>query len=930
MRAATRRLITSLLFGLAIASLSACFETGESTPETDADIDSDVDSDSDADTDSDSDSDTDTTPSLFAGGCPGADEVRAEIIDDPRIQMDGPDAIGGVGDALLINENAAFIISGIDRLKTYWHYGGIPVDAVAIEGCQQAGPEQFEEMVLLMGMLNPDDFYHSVLRGFRGERIEVINDGADGKAAVVRVHGVDDRFWLVDQTLTKEAYLSGSPRPWSEPLGIELWIDYVLEPGSRVLRVELNLKNALDTTQKLLTGTALWFGDTTRQSYFASSEFSFGGFGLETGVPWLAADSRSNDGAWAVSIVEANSGTLNIAGVAGFLDVDQALLPPVLAPAGEDGDTRTETFLLIVGPTDANSALKHIQPLNQRAVPGKRYRLLTIEGTVTDSAGAPLANADIGVELRNSKDVFRRIDGMRSDAEGRFSGEIPDFVEADLDYRLVPWLEGWPTPAPIEFNIPGQTSFAITFDSPGTLGFDIRDGNGTGLPARIFLWQNDARVFRIYSVSGTGEQVLPAGEYEVSVTRGYEYTTYQGAVTIAAGQRTELQAVLEHVVDTTGFLSYDGHLHGGPSADSPILIPDRIVTCAAEGLEVAVETDHEVIVDWAWGVAATGLQDWIGTVVGQEVTCILPEHINMYPVEVDNTHDDRGGFVRWYGLDIAEVYDAIRERGAEIIALNHPRGGSGYLSLIEWDRIAGAPGVADITGLGFPADAAMWSWNFDALEYMNGHTAVFADGGKGLFDDWMSFLNHGHRIVALGVTDTHYLDTPGSPRTYFASSTDAPAAFDERDLVDSVLAGRLVVSEGAFARVKLNGTAGLGDTVTDTDGSVDLQVHVEAIPEIDVTHFKVFLNCDEVANMAADDPAAVVKYDGTIAIPVTQDAHLVVLGFGAERFPRGLGQFTPTLVPRFTTNAIYIDADGDGEWTHPGGKTCDYDLDPPE
>jgi hypothetical protein len=30
-----------------------------------------------------------------------------------------------------------------------------------------------------------------------------------------------------------------------------------------------------------------------------------------------------------------------------------------------------------------------------------------------------------------------------------------------------------------------------------------------------------------------------------------------------------------------------------------------------------------------------------------------------------------------------------------------------------------------------------------------------------------------------------------------------------------------------------------------------------------------------------------------------------------------------------TTNAIYVDADADGEWTPPGGKTCTYSLDPP-
>ena len=31
-----------------------------------------------------------------------------------------------------------------------------------------------------------------------------------------------------------------------------------------------------------------------------------------------------------------------------------------------------------------------------------------------------------------------------------------------------------------------------------------------------------------------------------------------------------------------------------------------------------------------------------------------------------------------------------------------------------------------------------------------------------------------------------------------------------------------------------------------------------------------------------------------------------------------------TDVPRVLTNPIYVDADGDGSWTAPGGKLCDY------
>jgi hypothetical protein len=34
-------------------------------------------------------------------------------------------------------------------------------------------------------------------------------------------------------------------------------------------------------------------------------------------------------------------------------------------------------------------------------------------------------------------------------------------------------------------------------------------------------------------------------------------------------------------------------------------------------------------------------------------------------------------------------------------------------------------------------------------------------------------------------------------------------------------------------------------------------------------------------------------------------------------------------VPRFITNAIFVDADGNGIYDPPGGKDCTYDLAPP-
>jgi hypothetical protein len=139
-----------------------------------------------------------------------------------------------------------------------------------------------------------------------------------------------------------------------------------------------------------------------------------------------------------------------------------------------------------------------------------------------------------------------------------------------------------------------------------------------------------------------------------------------------------------------------------------------------------------------------------------------------------------------------------------------------------------------------------------------------------------------------------------------------------------VLAGKLLISTAAFARVKVDEKGSMGDTVTDTDGSIDLKVHIEAIPEIDVTLFMVFVNCDEAMTVDATAPDALVKYDGTLQVPVTVDSHVEVLGFGGKDMPLGFTNYNAMDVPRFVTNPVFIDADGDGRYTAPGAKTCTY------
>ena len=868
-------------------------------------------------------------PPLFLEGCPVAGRALARRIADPGVHMDGTDAIGRAGDFLLATGKAAFIVEDAGRHNAYYLYGGILVDAVALDGCAQAGPERFQELGIMMGMLNLADFPQSTLRAFRADHVDVINDGSDGKAAVVRATGTDDLFWLVEDELLSRVFNDGGLKPRSGPLGLDITIDYVLDPGASVVRVDVTYKNRDLAGKSMLAGATALFGGAARQAYYSDNVVSIGGLEIDSSVPWLSASA--GDGAWAFAMGATNWGTTNISGMVALIDLSQAVSDPILlAAAGLPDDARTVHYFLAVGPTDANSAIRALQPFNPEPIPGMPYTLRPLEGHVHDAAsGDPIVGALVDLEAKNTNGTWRVLDGFRTAADGAFAGEIPDFGAQTPPYRLAVHAAGHPDPTPTDVAPAATGPFALTVDPAGTVRWDIRDGTGAAMPAKILLTQDGAFRDHIFVGPGPGQRLEPPGVYDVSVTRGFEYAPWYGQITVTAGQSTDLPVTLQHDVDTTGWMSVDTHCHAYLSPDNTISVPDRIATVAAEGLDIVVSTDHEAIDDWTWGIVADGLQAFVGTIVGQEVTATLPEHCTMAGVKPEPDVDARGGIPQWYGLDLDQLFQAMRHRGAAVVGINHPQG---YLADIRYNGVTGLADLDDPTRLDWAPGARLWSWNFDIFELMNGTRRIFRNPGETgniLFDDWMSFFNLGHRIWAVGSSDAHDYEIPGTPRTYFASSTDEPGAFVMDDFVTAMHQGHMVASAGAFARVVVDGHAGPGDTVTDTDGTVDVSVHIEAIPQIDVAWFKVFVNCDLAATVAATAPDAVVKYDGGVPVTITKDSHIVVVGFGAGPMPDGFAAIAATGAPRFVANPVFVDFDGNGKFDAPGGKTCTYDLDPP-
>ena len=849
------------------------------------------------------------------------------VLEDPAQRMEGTDVLGGPGDVLLMNEQAAFVVQGAGPSKTWFYYGGNLIDAVAVDGCAQAGPEQFGELSFQAGILDVLDFPQSTLRAFRATRVEVLSDGALGGAARVRIHGVDDTFWLIEHELIRQAAHGGQGKPLSQSLNLELALDYTLEPGSSVLRIDFVATNLGEETLEIGLGAVAFPSDLTPRLAYGDGALTVGGIRLPIGVPWISWSS--GDAAYAFGAQDANLGTTSISGANIIVDSRQLGLPLTLAPGGLTSDLRS--YFVAVGAGSYNSAARHLDAVLPTPIPNRPRTPTPIAGRVTDlSTGETVPGADVFFQMLDNDGGWVAYDATRTDDAGTFEAEIAQFEGARGHIRVFARTGGRDDGEPVEIDLPIGEPLGLTLRGRGAVSIAATE-DGLGSPVKVVFVRDDGARFPRYAPPDGAVRELPPGVYEWTATRGYEYAVQTGFVTVEESGEASVQLVMTRVVDTTGWVAIDTHVHSGPSEDSDVPPEVRALAAAAEGVEMFVASDHEIVSDLQPAVDRAGVSDFIDPVIGEELTATNPEHLTTYAMEVRDL--PRGGPVRWYGLDIEEVYALALEDGSAGVGLNHPRGGTAWMTLVDWDRITGEPADRDPTLLGMPEGAAMWSWNFDFVEYMNGTRDPFLDPARpvetGKFEDWQAFLNHGHRITAVGSSDNHGLEHTGDSRTYIAAPSDAPGELDDLDLAAGLNEGRAVASTGAFARAAVGGL-GPGETVVANAGEVTLNVHIEALPEIDVTWFLVTYNCDEVARIAATDPDGVVKFDGTIQVPAAIDGHLAVLGFGERRLPEGLASFNPHRVPRFTTNAIYVDADADGTWTPPGGKECTYRIEPPD
>ena len=808
-----------------------------------------------------------------------AKKVRAGVVTKKSQLLSGIKVEGKVGDFKMYNAKVAFIIQK-GRVADGWNpYGGEVVDAMRLGQPGTEGHSLLGETVMGLGV-------HIC----KPTSVGVINDGSDGKAAVVRVIGQPN---LVP-------YLAGMlGKNFGGELPLNMVIDYVLEPDAESLEIRHRFINKTYIKRELpFLIVALSAGDGPE---FFSEGYGFntknyakkdyvGMVGEHIGYALVSLDNKltplvPHSGVWVLS-----SDILSL-------------------PAG--GEVK-KIYHVVVTEGSPEAVRRVVRKLKKATEPAK------LSGTVTDPAKKLVARARVHVQKDDSSKTY--VTMARTDAKGAY-----DVSLEPGDYLLSVVADGREPATAVKATMAKSASTKdLTVGGTGTIQFTVKDDKGAALPSKIvFLPDTKLKsspsnfgershphgsALVVYSTTGKGESSLPPGSYNVHISRGYEYEISTTKVTLAAGDKKSVTASLKRSVDTTGYMSGDFHLHSMYSPDSSDLYEFKVATLAAAGLELPVCTDHEYIADYGPYIAKLGMQKWIYGIVGEELTTLTYGHFNLFPIKQDPTQSNMGALL-WHGKTPGQLFTDIRKTWpAAVNQVNHPRSASigGYFTYVGYNALTGK---ADK----IPTE---WSKNFDAFEVFNSKSWK---GVTGEVADWFSFLDRGFLVTGTGNSDSHkaYYSQVGWPRNYVKLSTDEPNKLNLTEFSKAVKGQQVLISGGPFINASVGGKS-YGEVADATSKKVKVKIKVQAPTWMKADTLLVYTAGGVLAHTVkldsttAEPKNSVVRYDNSLELTPTKDSYVIVVVTGG-------GSLAPVSngSPFAVTNPIYLDVDGNKAYDSP-------------
>jgi hypothetical protein len=476
---------------------------------------------------------------------------------------------------------------------------------------------------------------------------------------------------------------------------------------------------------------------------------------------------------------------------------------------------------------------------------------------------------------------------------------------------------------PLDFAA-AQTPLKASPSAAGTLLLDYRDGANVNLPVHVLfkgMGVPDPRPVALegraapagrslYLFDGKTRVSLAPGKYRVTASHGISWSLSEKEVTIEVGGSLALGDVLRQVVDTTGYVAGDFHLHSAPSPDSVVLLDQRVMSLVSEGIEIAVATDHNHVTDFAPHVHGLGAEPLLDTMRGVEITSASDRwgHFNAYPLP-SSTATPAQQIPVYHGKKPADMFASARSHGAKIVQVNH-------------GRMAPAIGYFDLAHLDAKTGRAdpVFAGNFEAFEAYNGMWIESYDKVREGAVDLVALARWGTRIAAMGNSDSHKLlfEEAGYPRTFVHTPREPRANLLDR-VVQTILAGDTTVSSGPFVELTVEGKPP-GTLFKPEHDVVKAHIRVSAPAWASVDVVEIWRDdAVEKSFTVLGPPKDGLRFEADLELPVGE-SDVVFLAWAEGKKP------LPDVVPYEHalsigfSGLVYVDTDGNGRIKVPARK----------
>jgi hypothetical protein len=438
----------------------------------------------------------------------------------------------------------------------------------------------------------------------------------------------------------------------------------------------------------------------------------------------------------------------------------------------------------------------------------------------------------------------------------------------------------------------------------------VRGIDGTADPTFVSSERRFAAHNTMYALDGWAELPVRAGRYRVIGTRGPAFSLSVREVTVPDGAVVEVRETITREVDTSGYIASDLHLHAAPSPDSSVSLAARVASLVCNGIEFAVATDHNVVTDYQPTVRALGLERWIATAAGDELTTSgeMLGHFNVFPL-AGRGHQ---GALAYHNVTAEQIVRSARQAGASVLQVNHARMAPniGYFAITGFDARTGRGGPRFVGG-------------FNAFEAFNGMYLEQPERVREGVRDVIGLARAGIHVGVTGNSDSHHLSfqEAGWPRTWVRA--------DGRDIhlrptrvMEAVRSGHTTVSSGPLVELWVDGVQP-GDTVLRPGGArrVRARVRVRAARWIPVERVELWVNdrvMFEAAVPAVPEGAApvpnAVRFERTFDLSLDSDAAIIAWASAEQPIPHVLPPYPHARAIGFT-GPVFVDATGDANIT---------------